>query len=621
MKRDLYAKLSDLNLLRKAWHLAREDAKQDFLEDAMGHADFAARLDEYLHALANALEDGSYHPKPLLWIDVPKSSLSVRPGSVLSIEDRIVLFAIIYLIAPRLDRKLPRNVHSWRIRKNKLNLFNEHEILRFPFLRGKTVRRYLELSEPWYDAWPQFIHKANEIYRQGFKYMVISDIASYFENIHLGILRDLLLGNLPGEERIVHFLIDLLEYWSWPTAYGSGAPVGIPQGNKATNFLGNIYLLPLDRALVNLEKKYEIKYVRYMDDIKIFSKNQADARRALFLMNEILRTLRLNIQSAKTRILIDKEIYDELIDDRIEKVNIIINSIQKYDYIDEINDYVISCLKEQLRKVRGQKSIIRDKELRLYRRIMTGFTLLRHSGMINSVLSQLSRNPDYKLLKSSEKYIKMQTDNHSKIAKRLLDIISFGDELFPYQQARLLGLLRYIQDIPPDAWKLARYLLKRKTVHWYIRQQAALLLSVKQLTRQETKSLHRWFDREREVEVKRALAQGLAQLPADELEQFVRKLVFSTHPSLQRIGRWFHDMIFDQESGFKYIESYFHSLHNEHLLIERIFELEVISKARKIEVRKVLFNRINNSIHDIHHSLLKKRLNRIAIRLMKEVKQ
>jgi hypothetical protein len=109
---DLYKKLSDMTLLKRAWHLARNDARTDFMFDSMRFSDFGFRLEDYLFGVSQSLRNDSYHPKPLQKIDVPKSTLSVRPGSVLAIEDKIVLFAIIYLIAPRLDPKLPENVYS-----------------------------------------------------------------------------------------------------------------------------------------------------------------------------------------------------------------------------------------------------------------------------------------------------------------------------------------------------------------------------------------------------------------------------------------------------------------------------------------------------------------------------
>lgn len=618
MASDLYRKLSDLNLLRRAWHLAREDARNDFIEDPLQYADYAARLDDYLQAIADALADGSYHPKALSRIDVPKSSLSVRPGSVVSIDDHIVLFAVACLIAPHLDKKLPDNVYSWRVKKGKgRRLFHDHEILKFPFLRRQTIRRRLVFVEPWYAAWPRFGRDIALAYeREGFECMVVSDIVAYFENIHLGILRDLLLQHLPGQNRIVTFLINLLEYWAWPTAHGGEAPLGIPQGNGVSSFLGNIYLLPLDQAFVRFGRRHDIRYLRYMDDVKVLTKGHAAARAALFLMNETLRMLRLNIQGAKTRILLGRGIRDELLDPRIEDVNRLIKETQKRSRLSAADVTRLSGeLRRQLKRVRRRQGIIRDKELRLYRRIMTGFALLRRPEILDSVLKQLARNPDYRLLDSADRYLRTQVRNRCKIAAGLLAILSHGDELFPYQQGRLLGLLRYVRNVPPEGWQLACRLLRRKSTHWYVRQQAAMLLSMKPLQKREMQGIRRLFDAERKVQVKRALAQALAQLPGDELERFVRKLVFAPQPPLQRVGRLYHDMLFNPEAGQQQIASYFRYAENEHALLERLFEPEVLSKARTDVVKQTLLRQIRQRAPAIRHPLLRERLFCIARRL------
>jgi len=100
MDNRLYKKLSSINVLKRAWHLVRNDARTDFIPDNYRYSDFGFNLEDNLKCIQEDLLGESYYPKPLLEIDVPKSSLAVRPGSVPEIEDRIVTYAIIYLIAP-----------------------------------------------------------------------------------------------------------------------------------------------------------------------------------------------------------------------------------------------------------------------------------------------------------------------------------------------------------------------------------------------------------------------------------------------------------------------------------------------------------------------------------------
>src|SRR5207247_7554699 len=84
------------------------------------------------------------------------------------IDDRIVLFAIAQLIAPCLDKKLPPNVYSWRVRKNWKGgeLFHDHKLLKFPFLKRRTIVREIDFIEPWYGVWPRFVSDAQYAYEE-----------------------------------------------------------------------------------------------------------------------------------------------------------------------------------------------------------------------------------------------------------------------------------------------------------------------------------------------------------------------------------------------------------------------------------------------------------------------
>ncbi len=619
MSGDYYHKLSNLNLLKRAWHLARDDSRTDFMFDSFRFSDFGFHLDEYLHSISQSLQNQSYHPRPLLTIDIPKSSLSVRPGSVLSIEDKIVLFAIACLIAPPLDKKLPQTVYSWRVKNKQRKLFDDHEILKFPFLKRRTIKKRIDFVERWYGAWPQFIDEVEVKYeKEGYRFMVVSDIVAYFENIDLHLLRDLLLHHLPKQHRIINFLIKLLEYWTWPSVHDTPIHRGIPQGNGISSFLGNIYLLPLDQAFLKFANRKDIQYLRYMDDVKVMTRDMTTAREALFLMNDKLRELRLNIQGSKTRILQDDEIRSELFDNRLEKVNKIIEQIQgKESLTSSERKAFVDELKQELKKVKGKKSIIRDKELRLFRRLMTGFTLLRHSAMVRLVLDQLEKNPDSRLLNSSIRYFRVQERNLKKISNRLLELLSLKETLFPYQQAHFFMMMRYVRDIPVGVWKEARRVLKLKSSHWYTRQQAAQLVSLKILNPRELKTIKKYFDSEGHTEVKKALCQALAQLPHKEFEEFIDRLVFNTEPQLQKIGRFYHGLLYEEAKGLDEIKSIFDQ-YREDILLDRIYEVEVLSKAKSNKVKQELLKNLKKHGREIKRLPLKERTKELISRLRDE---
>ena len=261
------------------------------------------------------------------------------------------------------------------------------------------------------------------------------------------------------------------------------APRGIPQGNGVSSFLGNIYLLPLDFELVKVAKQRNLKYLRYMDDVKVLAKDSLLQEKLCSRMNEKLRSLRLNIQGAKTRILQDADVQGELNDSRLQDLNELIKRIQPKSgsiSASERNGYSVS-LKKILGKMKVRNTIIKGKDLRLFRRLVTAFSIVHHSGMVGPLLDQLERNPDAQLLDKAVRYLRLRDRNFKTIAERVSKLLRLEREHFPYQQARLLTILQYVRSCPPEALKLAKHLVTRKKVHWYVRQQAAILLGSQQL--------------------------------------------------------------------------------------------------------------------------------------------
>lgn len=81
MKRDLYNKLRDPAVLKIAANYVHDDKKDDFVPDPFRNQDYLFNLQDNLDRLSRSLKNGTYHPRPLKEIDVPKSGLAVRPGT------------------------------------------------------------------------------------------------------------------------------------------------------------------------------------------------------------------------------------------------------------------------------------------------------------------------------------------------------------------------------------------------------------------------------------------------------------------------------------------------------------------------------------------------------------
>lgn len=325
--------LLDIKNLHRGWHLARLDAQNNsFIEEKYSIEAFASDLKSNLEEISRQIETHTYQPSALTKIDIPKNTLLVRPGSHMIIEDRVALHTIIYLIAEKTASDVPQNVYSLRLKKNykeqRGNMFEAIEEL--PFLKKSTIHKKISKFESWYYLWPEFDEKSKEAYQKnGKKYLSVSDISAYFENIQIPILRDQMIAKLEkGEQKLVNLLISFLENWAIKTNDGRSQWRGIPQGNEICSFLGTIFLAEIDKHFVNFCENHDAEYHRYVDDVRIFTKVEKDAKLAIWLLEKELRQIHLNVQSGKTFILNRKDMEEYLEDKRMNRLNDIYESLR-----------------------------------------------------------------------------------------------------------------------------------------------------------------------------------------------------------------------------------------------------------------------------------------------------
>ena len=95
----LFRELCKPDVLLIGWHLAHADSRDDFVADPVGYEDLGANLASRLAYLLREISHERYRPRYPVHVDVPKSGLSVRPGTVLPMEEAALLHAITYLIA------------------------------------------------------------------------------------------------------------------------------------------------------------------------------------------------------------------------------------------------------------------------------------------------------------------------------------------------------------------------------------------------------------------------------------------------------------------------------------------------------------------------------------------
>lgn len=130
---------------------------------------------------------------------------------------------------------------------------------------------------------------------------LVADIASFYEYVdHRTLIENLEVS--PEHSGILETLERLFDSWRRQTNV-----VGLPQGPEASGVLGNAYLMNVDSVCA----AGALAYGRYSDDLRIFFASAEDARRFGPRLIAALRTVALNLSTAKTQV----KTVDELIED------------------------------------------------------------------------------------------------------------------------------------------------------------------------------------------------------------------------------------------------------------------------------------------------------------------
>ncbi|MGB3208052.1 MAG: RNA-directed DNA polymerase [Crinalium sp.] len=211
------------------------------------------------------------------------------------------------------------------------------------------------------------------------QYIVVADIANYFDCIPLPSLRNALASYGKFSENLLNFLFYLLDAFSWRPYYMPHSGVGLPQINfDAPRLLAHTYLFKLDEELA---KSTNGDFVRWMDDIDAGVDSREEGKRLLRNLDNVLSSQGLRLNASKSKILFAQDAVAHFWIQENRALTIIENSIKQDIGSQSIQAYRKELLKKRFRKF-NKKSRTGQWD-KVFKRYFNLFGLIKDSYLEN----------------------------------------------------------------------------------------------------------------------------------------------------------------------------------------------------------------------------------------------
>ncbi len=227
----LYVHVCKMETLRAAYKLAKENNGAPGIDGVTFDSVESAGRGEFLEQLREELGSGTYMPKRVRRVGIPKAGGNIRMLSIPTIRDRVVQGALKLILEPIFEADFQPGSFGYRPKKSAHDAVGR---VRLGILQGKT--RVIDL-----------------------------DLRSYFDNVRHHLLLEKIAVRV-DDDAILGLLKKILK---------SSGSRGVPQGGVISPLLSNVYLNEVDRMLQRAQEvtRYEewtaIEYARFADDLVV----------------------------------------------------------------------------------------------------------------------------------------------------------------------------------------------------------------------------------------------------------------------------------------------------------------------------------------------------------------
>jgi group II intron reverse transcriptase/maturase len=209
------------------------------------------------------LLEGTYRPREVREVEIPKSGGGVRKLGIPTALDRCIQQSILQVLQPMFDATFSQHSHGFR--------------------PGRRA----------HDA----VCGAQRYIQSGKRVVVDVDLEKFFDRVN----HDVLMGRLAkriSDKRMLGLIRRYLEAGIMANGVVMERHEGTPQGGPLSPLLANVLLDEVDKEL----EKRGLSFVRYADDLNVYVRSKRAGERAMQTLRRLYGQLRLRINESKSAV-------------------------------------------------------------------------------------------------------------------------------------------------------------------------------------------------------------------------------------------------------------------------------------------------------------------------------